>query len=141
LKNANTLAHDGVHLVVLSHLQRRRRFGEEKIVRCAPNYMMDLGMVFCVDPLCFGSNMHVGCVALCISFLKYPRSSKLEFGAKSYRSFSAKSGAQTLALGLVECFYMYLMGQDPEMVRLLGPDRVRRKKNLSGTSVYIRTQR
>jgi hypothetical protein len=99
MKNANTVAHGGVHLVVLSHLQRRQRSGEEKIVRCAPNYMMVLGLVFCVDPLCFGSNMHVGCVALCISFPNYLRSSKLEFGAKSYRRFSAESGAQTLALG------------------------------------------
>jgi hypothetical protein len=50
--------------------------------------MMVLGLEFCVDPLCFGSNMHMGCVALCISFSKYPRSSKLDFGAKSYNRSS-----------------------------------------------------
>jgi hypothetical protein len=45
---------------------------------------MVLGLEFYVDPLCFRSNMHVGCVALCISFLKCLRSSKSDFGAKSY---------------------------------------------------------
>jgi hypothetical protein len=45
---------------------------------------MVLGLEFCVDPLCFGSNMHAGCVALYISFPKCLRSSKLDFGAKSY---------------------------------------------------------
>jgi hypothetical protein len=44
---------------------------------------MVLGWEFYVDPLCFGINMHVGCLALCISFPKCPRSSKSEFGAKS----------------------------------------------------------
>ena len=90
VKNANTLSHDGVHLVVLAHLQRRRRFGEEKIFQCALNYMMVLGLEFYVDPLCFASNMHVGCVSLCISFPKYPRSSKSDFGAKSYSRSSDK---------------------------------------------------
>jgi hypothetical protein len=45
---------------------------------------MVLKLEFYVDPLFFGSNMHVGCVALCISFPKYLRSSKPDFGAKSY---------------------------------------------------------
>jgi hypothetical protein len=45
---------------------------------------MVLALELCVDPLCFGSNMHMGCVALCISFPKCPRSSKLDFGAKTY---------------------------------------------------------
>ena len=86
--------------MVLAHLQRRRRFGEEKIFQCALNYMMVLGLKFCVDPLCFGSNMHVGCVALCISFPKCPISSKLKFGAKSYSHFSAESRAQDSGSGL-----------------------------------------
>ena len=128
---------------------------ERKVFRCAPNYVMTLGLELCIDPLCFGSNMHVGCVSLCISFIKCPRSSKLEFGAKSYSRFSAKSGAQDsssrpcplglilgsepchlglelgsrpCSLGPVECFYMCLEGWNPEMVRLLGLDRVQREK-------------
>ena len=79
-----------LHRVVLAHLQRRRRIGKENIFRCALNYMIVLGLEFCVDPLCFGRNMHVGCVALCINFPKCLRSSKSEFGAKSYSCFCAK---------------------------------------------------
>jgi hypothetical protein len=67
------------------------QLGEEKTVFwCTSNYMMAFGLEFCMDPLCFGSNMQVGCVALWVSFPKCPRSSKLEFGAKSYSRFSAK---------------------------------------------------
>ena len=67
------------------------QLGEErKVFWYAPNYMMVLGLEFYVDPLCFGSNMHVRCVALCIRFRKCPRSSKLEFGAKSYSRFSVE---------------------------------------------------
>ena len=32
--------------------------------RCAPNYGLDLGMEFCVDPFCFGSIIQVDCVVL-----------------------------------------------------------------------------
>jgi hypothetical protein len=52
---------------------------------------MALGLEFCIDPLCFGSNMYVGCVALCISFLKCLRSSKSDFGAKSYGRSSERT--------------------------------------------------
>ena len=92
--------------------------------------MMVLGLEFCFDPLCFGSYMHVGCVALCISFPKYPRSSKSEFGAKSYSHFSAQNSgsgpgpdlgsrpcslgpvvkSRQCFLGSVECFYICLKG-------------------------------
>jgi hypothetical protein len=64
LKNANTHAHDDVHVVVLAHLQRRRSwrcFGENLSHKRG---VMALGLEFCIDPLCFGSNIHVGCVAL-----------------------------------------------------------------------------
>jgi hypothetical protein len=98
-ENANTQAHGGVHLVVLAHLQRRQRFGEENIFQCVLNYMMVLGLELYVDPLCFGSNMHVGCVDLCISFLKCPRSSKSEFKTKSYSRFSVESRAQNFGSG------------------------------------------
>ena len=41
------------------------QLGEErKVFRCAPNFVMVLGLEFYIDPLCFRSNMHVGCVAL-----------------------------------------------------------------------------
>ena len=52
--------------------------------------LMVLGWEFCIDPLCFGPNMHLVCVALCISFPKCPTSSKSEFGANSYSHFSAQ---------------------------------------------------
>jgi hypothetical protein len=63
---------------------------KRKVFQCGPNYVMVLGLEFCVDALCFGSNMHVECVALCISFPKCPISSKSEFGAKRYSCFSAQ---------------------------------------------------
>jgi hypothetical protein len=41
------------------------QLGEEKTVfRCTLNYKMALRLEFYIHPLCFGSNMHVGCVAL-----------------------------------------------------------------------------
>ena len=54
---------------------------------------MVLGLEFCVDPFFYGSNMHVGCVALFISFPKYPRSLKSDFRAKSYSQSSDKQSA------------------------------------------------
>ena len=67
------------------------QLGEEKNgFWCALNYLMALRLEFYVDPLCYGSNLYVGCVALCISFPKYPRSSKSDFGAKSYGHFSGE---------------------------------------------------
>jgi hypothetical protein len=40
-------------------------FGEErKVFRCTLNYVMVLGLEFCIDLLYFGSNMQVGCVNL-----------------------------------------------------------------------------
>ena len=63
---------------------------EKNVFRCTPNYRMVLGLEYCFDPLWFGSSMHVWCVALWVSFPKYPRSSKSEFGAKSYSHFSAE---------------------------------------------------
>jgi hypothetical protein len=67
---------------------------------------MVLGLEFYFDLLFLGSNKHVGCVALCISFPKCPRSSKSYFGAKSglFRGCD-----RTLALGhdrthLCHCF-------------------------------------
>ena len=97
-ENVNTLALGGVHLVVLAHLQRRSCWSwigstwrrEREVFRCTPNYRMALDLEFCIDPLCFGSNMQVGCVALWINFSKYSRSSKSEFEAKSYSRFSAE---------------------------------------------------
>ena len=31
---------------------------------CTPNYRVALDLELCIDPLCFESNMQVGCVAL-----------------------------------------------------------------------------
>ena len=60
-----------LHLVVLAHLQRRivgveldQLREERKVFWCALNYVMALGLEFCIDPLCFGSNMQVGCSPL-----------------------------------------------------------------------------
>jgi hypothetical protein len=52
---------------------------------------MVLDLEYYFDPLWFRSSMHVGCVALYISFPKYPRSSKSKFGAKKYGHFSGDS--------------------------------------------------
>ena len=40
------------------------QLGEERGFLCTLNYRMALDLEFCIDPLCFGSNMQVGCVAL-----------------------------------------------------------------------------
>ena len=41
------------------------QLGEEReVFRCTPNYRMALDLEFFIDPLHFGSNMQVGCVAL-----------------------------------------------------------------------------
>jgi hypothetical protein len=41
------------------------QLGEEKMIFwCTPNYRMALGLEFCIDPLCFGSNKQLCCVAL-----------------------------------------------------------------------------
>jgi hypothetical protein len=37
---------------------------ERKIFRCSPDTRMDLEVEYCFDPLVFGSNSLVGCVAL-----------------------------------------------------------------------------
>ena len=63
---------------------------EKKVFRCTVNYGMVLGLEFYIDPLCFGSNMQVGCVALWVNFSKCPKSLKSEFGAKRYSRFNNK---------------------------------------------------
>ena len=41
------------------------QLGEEReVFWCTPNYRMALDLEFCIDPLCFGSDMQVGCVSL-----------------------------------------------------------------------------
>ena len=37
---------------------------EREVFRCTLNYRMALDLEFYIDPLCFGSNMQVGCVSL-----------------------------------------------------------------------------
>jgi hypothetical protein len=37
---------------------------EKTVFQCTPNYRMALGLEFYINPLCFGSNIQVGCVAL-----------------------------------------------------------------------------
>ena len=41
------------------------QLGEErKAFQCFPDTRMALGVEYCFDTLCFGSSIHVGCVAL-----------------------------------------------------------------------------
>ena len=40
------------------------QLGEERGFLCTLNYRMALDLEFYIYPLCFGSNMQVGCVAL-----------------------------------------------------------------------------
>jgi hypothetical protein len=47
---------------------------EKKVFRYTPNNRMVLGLEFCIDSLCFGSNRQVGCA-------------KSEFVAMSYSHF------------------------------------------------------
>ena len=37
---------------------------ERKVFRCSPDTRMALGVEYYFDPLCFGSSIHVSCVAL-----------------------------------------------------------------------------
>ena len=91
-----------LHLVVYTwwcwHIYKGEEVGvvvdqlreEKRVFRCTSNYRMVLGLEYYFDPMWFGLSMHVGCVGLWVSFPKCPRSSKSEFGAKSYSRFSAK---------------------------------------------------
>jgi hypothetical protein len=57
---------------------------------------MAIGLEFYVDQFCFGSNLLVGCVALKVSFPKYPRSLNSEFEDKSYSRFSVERSVTEL---------------------------------------------
>ena len=35
-----------------------------KVFRCSPKTRLALGVEYCFDPLCFGSNIQLGCVVL-----------------------------------------------------------------------------
>ena len=35
-----------------------------KVLRCSSEARLDLGVEYCFDPLCFGSSIQLGCVAL-----------------------------------------------------------------------------
>ena len=35
-----------------------------KVFRCSPETRLSLGVEYCYDPLCFGSTIQLGCVAL-----------------------------------------------------------------------------
>ena len=37
---------------------------ERKVFRCSPDTRTALRVEYCFDPLCLGSSVHVGCVAL-----------------------------------------------------------------------------
>ena len=37
---------------------------ERKVFWCSPDTRMTLGLEYFFDPVCFGSSIHVGCVAL-----------------------------------------------------------------------------
>jgi hypothetical protein len=131
---------------MLAHLQRRslRWFGGEKVNRTlgartiGPLWdgpvglcwtLMVLGWEFCNDHLFFGTNMLVGCVALCISFPKYPRSSKSEFSAKSYSHFSTQDSGSWLGLvlGSKPCHLDLVLGSRPCH---LGLDHVRSRARI-----------
>ena len=77
---------------------------------------MVLGLESYIDPLCFGSNMHLGCVALCISFPKYPRSSKSDFGAKSYGRFSGEHSVTGRWTGRESGQHLQVRSQSPVSV-------------------------
>jgi hypothetical protein len=66
---------------------------EREVFWCSLDCWMALILEYCFDPLWLGSSGYVGCVALSVRFRKCLRSSKLEFGAKSYRHFSAERSA------------------------------------------------
>ena len=36
----------------------------KKVFRCSPETRLSLGVEYCFDPLCFGSNIQLGCVVL-----------------------------------------------------------------------------
>jgi hypothetical protein len=59
--------------------------------------------------------MPMGCLALCISFPKYPRSSKSKFKAKSYSRFSAQDSGLGLGpvLGSEPCRLGPVLGSIP----------------------------
>jgi hypothetical protein len=72
-----------------------------KIFRCSPDTIMAFGVEYCFDTLWLGLSFHMGCVALWVSFPKCPRSSKSEFGAKSYHHFTEEWSVTGLVIGRV----------------------------------------
>jgi len=87
---------------VLAHLQRRRCWSwywstwwrEREVFRCSLDIRMALGLKYYFDPLWLGSSIHMVCVALWVSFPKCPRSSNLEFGARSWQPKKVWNGAE-----------------------------------------------
>jgi len=65
-ENANTLSLGGVGTFAKKKLLELNWINLEKreVLQCTPNYRIAHDLKFCIDPLCFGSNMQVGCVAL-----------------------------------------------------------------------------
>ena len=65
-ENANTLALSGVGTFAKEKLLELNWINLEKIevFWCTLNYVMVLGLEFYIDPLCFGSNMLAGWLAL-----------------------------------------------------------------------------
>jgi hypothetical protein len=139
-----TFTKEKVLELIWINLQKRKRF-----FSCTLNFRMVLGLEFCVDSFCFGSNLLVGCVALWVSFPKCPRSSNLEFGAKSYSHFSVErsvtglcdlcvwSAPVSLAREFGQCFLHVQKRPDARWVWLVMAWCVRSSKELSGTSIEV----
>jgi hypothetical protein len=72
-----------------------------KVFQFSLDTRMTLGVEYCFDPLWLGLSVHMGCVSLWVSFPKCPRSSKSEFGVKSYRRFTEEWSVTGLVIGRV----------------------------------------
>ena len=65
-----------MHMVLFTwwcwHICKGKRVGVDvdqlwearKVFRFSPEIRLSLGVEYCFDPLCFGSNIQLGCVAL-----------------------------------------------------------------------------
>jgi hypothetical protein len=112
-----------------------------KVFRCSLDTRMALGVEYWFDPLWLGLSVHMGCVSLWVSLTKCPRSSKLEFGAKSYRRFTEEwfvTGLVTCASGqrIRSVFFVCESDRMLLRVRSLMTECVRSCRELTRTSLF-----
>jgi hypothetical protein len=130
--------------MVLAHLQRRRCWSwiwstwwrEKGFLVFSRHYDGSWSRILLWSIVTWFS-VHMGCVALWVSFPKCPRSSKSEFGSKSYRRFTEEWSVTRLVTGHVRSAPAHpvsMSGQCFSRAKVTG--RVWSCRELTGTSLF-----